>query len=167
MLEEINEDGPLRSLRRVRVGAEVKIFNFVNAYECEIGAGSRIGSFVELQRGVIIGCNCKVSSHSVICEGVTLEDGVFIGHGVMFTNDKSPRAITSDGRLKGAEDWVLEYTRVGRGAGIGSGATILCGITIGEGAIVGAGAVVTANVKPFTVVAGNPARYLRDVKPGE
>lgn len=167
MLEELNEDSPRRSLRKVMVGPGVRIFNFVNAYECEIGEGSRVGAFVEIQSGASIGKNCKISSHSFICEGVSLGDGVFVGHGVMFTNDRSPRAVNRDGSVKGADDWVLEFTRVGHGVGIGSGATILCGITIGEGAIIGAGAVVTKDVKPYTVVAGNPARFVREVRPDE
>jgi acetyltransferase-like isoleucine patch superfamily enzyme len=166
-MEELNIDSPRQVLRKVMVGENVKVFNFVNAYECEIGDNSKIGSFVEIQRGAKIGENCKVSSHSFICEGVMLEDGVFIGHSVTFINDRSPRAINADGSVKTDKDWTLEYTRVGRGAGIGSGSTIMCGITIGEGAIVGAGAVVTKDVKPFTVVAGNPAKYIRDVKPEE
>ena len=166
-MEELNVDSPRQAIRKVRVGEGVKIFNFVNAYECEIGDGSRIGAFVEIQKGVSIGKQCKISSHTFICEGVAIEDGVFIGHGVMFINDRSPRSINTDGSIKSDKDWTLEFTTVKRGAGIGSGATIRCGITIGEGAIVGAGAVVTKDVKPNTIVAGNPARYVRDVKPGE
>lgn len=166
-MEELNVDSPRQAIRKVRVGEGVKIFNFVNAYECEIGDGSRIGAFVEIQKGVSIGKQCKISSHTFICEGVAIEDGVFIGHGVMFINDRSPRSINTDGSIKSDKDWTLEFTTVKRGAGIGSGATIMCGITIGEGAIVGAGAVVTKDVKPNTIVAGNPARYVRDVKPGE
>lgn len=166
-MEELNVDSPRQVLRKVRVGADVKIFNFVNAYECEIGEGSKVGSFVELQKGVKIGKNCKISSHSFICEGVELEDGVFVGHSVTFINDRSPRAINADGSFKTDKDWTLECTKVKKGAGIGSGTTIMCGITIGEGAIVGAGSVVIKDVKPHTVVAGNPARYVRDVKPGE
>jgi UDP-2-acetamido-3-amino-2,3-dideoxy-glucuronate N-acetyltransferase len=166
-MEELNIDSPRQVLRKVRVGSGVKIFNFVNAYECEIGDESKIGSFVEIQKGVRIGKRCKVSSHSFICEGVELEDGVFVGHGVTFINDRSPRAINPDGSFKTDKDWTLEFTKVGKGAGIGSGATIMCGITIGEGAIVGAGSMVTKDVKEFTVVAGNPARYVRDVNEGE
>jgi acetyltransferase-like isoleucine patch superfamily enzyme len=166
-MEELNIDSPRQVLRKVMVGNNVKIFHFVNAYECEIGENSKIGSFVEIQRGVKIGKNCKVSSHTFLCEGTLLEDGVFIGHSVTFINDRSPRAINPDGSVKTDKDWQLEYTRVGRGAGIGSGATIMCGITIGEGSIVGAGSVVTKNVDPFTVVAGNPAKFIRNVNPEE
>lgn len=131
----------------------------VNLYGCTIGADSSIGAFVEIQRGVQVGARCKVSSHSFLCSGVTLEDEVFIGHGVMFTNDRLPRAAV-DGRKSGPEDWMLEPVRVGRGASIGSGAVIRCGITIGAGALVGAGAVVTHDVAPGTTVVGNPARVL-------
>lgn len=166
-MEELNIDTPRQALRKVKVGENVKIFNFVNAYECEIGDGSKVGSFVEIQNGVIIGKNCKISSHSFLCEGIEIEDGVFIGHSVTFINDRSPRSINSDGSIKTSKDWKLEKTRVEKGVGIGSGTTIMCGITIGQGAIIGAGSVVTKNVKPFTVVAGNPAKYIRDVKPGE
>ncbi len=166
-MEELNVDSPRKVLRKVMVGEGVKIFNFVNAYECEIGDGSRVGAFVEIQKGVRIGKQCKISSHTFICEGVEIEDDVFIGHGVMFINDRSPRAVNADGSTKTDQDWTLEFTRIKRGAGIGSGATIMCGITIGEGAIVGAGTVVTKDVKPNTVVAGNPARYVRDLRHGE
>ena len=138
--------------------------DLVNLYGCRLGAGSRVGTFVEIQRGAVIGRNCKISSHTFICEGVTIEDGVFIGHGVMFTNDRHPRAINPDGSLQTDADWTLEPTLVKTGASIGSNATILCGVTIGEGAIVGAGAVVTRNVPPYTVVAGVPARVTGTVK---
>jgi acetyltransferase-like isoleucine patch superfamily enzyme len=166
-MQELNVDSPRQSLRKVLVGEDVRIFNFVNAYECEIGSGSKVGSFVEIQKGAKIGSNCKISSHTFVCEGVELQDGVFVGHSVTFINDRSPRSINADGSIKTDKDWTLERTVVGKGAGIGSGATIMCGIQIGEGAIVGAGAVVTKNVKPFTVVAGNPAKYIRDVKENE
>jgi len=132
----------------------------VNLYGCRIGAETRIGSFVEIQKGASIGARCKISSHSFICEGVTIEDEVFVGHGVMFINDREPRAC-SNGKLKGSNDWTLEPTRVGRGASIGSGAIVLCGVTIGENALVGAGAVVTADVAPGAVVVGVPARFSR------
>ncbi len=145
----------------VRMGEGVQIYNFVNLYGCEIGDQSKIGAFVEIQRGARIGRRVKVSSHTFICEGVTIEDDVFIGHGVCFINDRYPRATTSDGRLQTAADWELIPTLVRRGASIGSGATILCGVTIGERAIVGAGAVVTHDVPPDTIVAGVPARVLR------
>jgi len=140
----------------------VKIFHpdLVNLYDCSIGENSRIGTFVEIQRGACIGKNCKISSHSFICEGVDIEDGVFIGHGVMFTNDRFPRAVTDDGTLQTDGDWSLERTRVKSGAAIGSNATILCGLTIGHGALVGAGAVVTEDVPDHCIVAGVPAKVV-------
>ena len=144
----------------VKLGQDVIIYNFVNLYGCEIGDGTKIGSFVEIQKGVFVGRNCKVSSHSFICEGVTIADEVFIGHGVIFINDKYPRATAADGSLQSEDDWSVVETTVGRGASIGSGATILCGVTIGEYAIVGAGAVVTRDVPAGTSAAGNPARLL-------
>jgi UDP-2-acetamido-3-amino-2,3-dideoxy-glucuronate N-acetyltransferase len=144
----------------VKLGQDVHIYNFVNLYGCEIGDGTKIGSFVEIQKGAVVGRNCKVSSHSFICEGVTIADEVFIGHGVIFINDKYPRATTADGSLQSEADWQVVKTLVERGASIGSGATILCGITIGEEAIVGAGAVVIKDVPARTSVAGNPARAL-------
>ena len=144
----------------VELGAGVRLGAFINLYGCSIGDGSRVGAFVEVQRGAKVGKRCKVSSHSFLCEGVTIEDEVFIGHGVMFTNDKNPRAANPDGSPKGDGDWTCEYTIVRRGASIGSGATILCGIEIGEGALVGAGAVVTKNVGAGATVAGNPSRVL-------
>lgn len=141
---------------------DVQVFHpdLVNLYGCRIGAGTRIGTFVEIQKGVTIGRRCKISSHSFICEGVTIDDEVFIGHGVMFTNDAYPRATTDDGALKTDADWTLKPTRVGRRASIGSNATLLPGITIGEGSLVAAGAVVTRDVPPGSVVAGVPARVL-------
>ena len=144
----------------VKLGRDVTIYNFVNLYGCEIGEGSKIGSFVEIQKGAVVGRNCKVSSHSFICEGVTIEDNVFIGHGVIFINDKYPRAANADGSLQSEADWQVVETTVGRGASVGSGATILCGVTIGERAVVGAGAVVTRDVPAGTSVAGNPARVV-------
>jgi acetyltransferase-like isoleucine patch superfamily enzyme len=146
----------------VVLGEDVKIYGFVNLYGCEIGAHSKIGTFVEVQKGARIGRHCKISSHSFVCEGVQIEDGVFVGHGVMFINDRYPRAINGHGALKTEADWVCIQTRVCRGASIGSNATVLCGVTIGEGALVGAGSVVTKDVPPYTVVAGNPARVLRN-----
>ena len=148
----------------VKLGRDVKIFDFVNLYGCEIGDESRVGAFVEIQRGARIGRRVKISSHTFICEGVQIDDQVFVGHGVMFINDKYPRAVTADGELQGAADWAVVPTRVHRGASIGSGATILCGVEIGEQALVGAGSVVTKNVPPRTIVAGNPARVLRSVE---
>lgn len=148
----------------VKLGKDVQIYEFVNLYGCEIGDGTRIGTFVEIQRGARVGRRVKVSSHTFICEGVEIEDQVFIGHGVTFINDRYPRAVNADGELQGASDWAVVPTRVRRGASIGSGSTILCGVEIGEGAIVGAGSVVTRDVPPRTIVAGNPARVLRDVE---
>lgn len=148
----------------VKLGRDVKIFAFVNLYGCEIGDETKIGTFVEIQKGVRIGKRVKVSSHTFICEGVTVEDYVFIGHGVMFINDRYPRAANPDGSLQTEADWQVVPTIIRRGASIGSNATILCGVTIGEGAIVGAGSVVTRDVAPFTVVAGNPARVLRSLE---
>jgi len=145
----------------VKLGQGVRIFGFVNLYGCEIGDESKIGTFVEIQKGAKIGRRCKISSHTFICEGVTIEDEVFIGHGVMFTNDLHPRATNPDGSLQSAADWACVPTLVKRGAAIGSGATLLCGITIGERATVGAGSVVTKDVPDGAVVVGNPARVLR------
>ena len=147
----------------MKLGRDVRLFGFVNLYGCEIGDETKIGTFVEVQKGARIGRRCKVSSHSFICEGVVLEDEVFIGHGVMFTNDLYPRSTTADGSLQTEADWKVVTTLVKRGASIGSNSTLLCGITIGECAIVGAGAVVTKDVAPYTVVAGNPARVLRTI----
>lgn len=141
----------------VKLGRDVVIHNFVNLYGCEIGAGTKIGSFVEIQKNARVGCYCKISSHSFICEAVTIEDEVFVGHGVTFINDKVPRATTGEGRLQTDDDWKPVPTIVKRGASIGSGATILCGVTIGERAIVGAGAVVTKDVPAGATVFGNPA----------
>lgn len=142
----------------VQLGKDVRFFGFNNVYGCKIGDESRIGTFVEIQNGVTIGARCKISSHTFICEGVTIEDGCFIGHGVMFINDRHPAAVNADGSLKTGKDWVCENTVVKKGASIGSGAVILCGVTIGEGALVGAGAVVTKDVPPHTTVIGSPAR---------
>lgn len=146
----------------VKLGTGVGICDFTNLYGCEIGDESRIGPFVEIQKGSKIGRRCKISSHSFICEGVTIEDQVFIGHGVMFTNDLFPKAANPDGSLKADKDWACVPTLVKKGASIGSGATLLCGITIGEKALVGAGSVVTKSVPASAVVAGNPARVLKD-----
>ena len=148
----------------VKLGKNVKIYAFVNLYGCEIDDDSRIGTFVEIQKGARIGKRVKVSSHSFICEGVTIEDEVFIGHGVMFINDKYPRATTMDGQLQTDADWVCTPTLIKRRASIGSNVTILCGVTVGEGAIVGAGSVVTHDVPAGTVVAGNPAHMIRIIE---
>ena len=145
----------------VKLGRDVKIYNFVNLYGCAIGDETKIGAFVEIQKGATIGRRCKISSHTFICEGVTIEDEVFIGHSVNFINDRRPRAANPDGTLQTEADWTLEHTIVRRGASIGTGAVILCGIEIGAGAIIGAGSVVTKNVPPNTTVAGNPARVLK------
>ncbi len=145
-------------LNNVTLGDDVKIYSFVNAYGCEIGDESRVGAFVEIQKGVKIGRRCKISSHSFLCEGVTVEDNVFIGHGVMFTNDKFPRATNEDGSPQTEENWTVIPTIVQRGASIGSNATIIAGLTIGENAMVGAGAVVTRDVPDNATVAGVPAK---------
>ena len=150
----------------VKLGQRVKIYAFTNLYGCEIGDDVKIGTFVEIQKGVRVGNRCKISSHSFLCEGVTLEEEVFIGHGVIFINDRFPRATTATGALQTEADWACVPTIIKRRAAIGSGATILCGITIGEGATVGAGSVVTKDVPDGAVVAGNPARLLRRKSPG-
>jgi UDP-2-acetamido-3-amino-2,3-dideoxy-glucuronate N-acetyltransferase len=145
----------------VVLGDGVRIFSFVNLYGCTIGDETQIGAFVEIQRGANVGRRCKISSHTFICEGVTIEDECFVGHGVLFVNDKRPAAVNDEGALKGKEDWTCIPTHIRRRASLGSGSVILCGVEIGGGALVGAGAVVTANVAPGTVVAGVPARVLR------
>ncbi len=145
----------------VKLGQRVKIFAFTNLYGCEVGDDTKVGTFVEIQKGARIGSRCKISSHSFVCEGVTIEDEVFIGHGVTFINDRFPRATTTDGIPQTEADWKCVPTTVKRGASIGSGATILCGVEIGERATVGAGSVVTRDVPAGAVVAGNPARLLR------
>jgi acetyltransferase-like isoleucine patch superfamily enzyme len=145
----------------VKLGEGVKIYDFVNLYGCEIGDNSKVGTFVEVQKGAKIGRNCKISSHTFICEGVTIEDDVFIGHNVTFINDPYPRSTNEGGALQTEKDWVCIPTLVKRGASIGSSATLLCGVTIGENAIVGAGSVVTKDVPRDTIVAGNPARIMR------
>jgi acetyltransferase-like isoleucine patch superfamily enzyme len=147
----------------VKLGKDVKIFDFVNLYGCEIGDNTKVGAFVEIQKGAKIGKNCKISSHTFICEGVTIEDNVFVGHNVTFINDPYPRATTESGNLQTEDDWVCVPTLVRNGASIGSSATLLSGITVGENAIIGAGSVVTKDVPPNTVVAGNPARVLRRI----
>lgn len=158
-----NDSATLRIAPDVRMGKNVRVFAFVNLYGCEIGDDSRVGTFVEIQKGARIGQRCKISSHTFICEGVTIEDEVFVGHGVTFINDMFPRATTDGGALQTDDDWHCVSTVVKRGASIGSGATILGGVTIGERAIVGAGSVVTRDVPDDTIVAGNPARVRRAV----
>jgi acetyltransferase-like isoleucine patch superfamily enzyme len=145
----------------VRLGQNVKLSKFINLYGCSVGDNTKIGAFVEIQKNATVGNNCKISSHSFVCEGVTIEDDVFIGHGVMFINDSYPRATTSGGQLQTEADWKVERTVIRKGASIGSGATILSNITVGVGALVGAGSVVTKDVPANAVVAGNPARVLR------
>ena len=145
----------------VKMGKGVRIYAFTNLYGCEIGDESKIGAFVEIQKNASIGKRCKISSHTFVCEGVTIEDGVFIGHGVMFINDSYPRATAADGNLQTEVDWKVERTVVKKGASIGSGATILSNVSIGENAIVGAGSVVTKDVPPGSIVVGNPAKVLR------
>jgi acetyltransferase-like isoleucine patch superfamily enzyme len=147
----------------VKLGKQVKLSKFINLYGCEIGDETKIGAFVEIQKNALVGSRCKISSHTFICEGVTIEDNVFVGHGVVFLNDSYPRATGANGELQTEQDWKVEPTRVRKGASIGSGATILSNVEIGENAIVGAGAVVTKDVPPNAVVAGNPARLLRYV----
>jgi acetyltransferase-like isoleucine patch superfamily enzyme len=148
----------LRVASDVSLGAGVRLFGFVNLYGCEIGDQTRIGCFVEIQSGAKVGARCKISSHTFICEGVTIEDGVFVGHGVMFTNDRRPRAVAEDGGVLTNGDWECQPTRVKAGASIGSGSTILSGLVIGENAMVGAGSVVTRDVPAGATVVGNPAR---------
>jgi acetyltransferase-like isoleucine patch superfamily enzyme len=147
----------------VKLGKGVKLSKFINLYGCEVGDDSKIGAFVEIQKNAKVGKNCKISSHSFVCEGVVIEDNVFIGHGVTFINDPYPRATTEDGALQTEADWKVEATVIKKGASIGSGATILCNVTIGEHAIVGAGSVVTKDVPAHAIVAGNPARMLRQL----
>jgi len=151
----------------VKLAEGVKLSKFINLYGCQIGENTKIGAFVEIQKNATVGKNCKVSSHSFICEGVTIEDNVFIGHGVTFINDSYPRATAPGGQLQTEQDWKVEQTLVKKGASIGSGATILSNVVIGENAIVGAGSVVTHEVPPNTIVAGNPAKVLRSVNPNE
>jgi acetyltransferase-like isoleucine patch superfamily enzyme len=154
-------DAPFRLLRDVELGEDVVVHAFANLYGCRIGDGTRIGTFVEIQAGAVVGARCKIQSHSFVCDGVEIGDGVFVGHGVMFVNDKRPRATNADGELAGAADWELLRTVVEDGATIGSNATILGGVTIGAGALVGAGAVVTRDVPAGGTVAGVPAAALR------
>lgn len=160
-MKKVTDQSKRKNVRNVHVGEGVIFFDFANIYDCHIGDNTRVGAFVEIQQGAVVGKNCKISSHSFICEGVTIEDGVFVGHGVMFTNDKRPKAITADGALTTANDWEIVTTLVKSGASIGSNATILPGVTIGKNALVGAGAVVTKDVPDGTTVVGNPARPIK------
>jgi UDP-2-acetamido-3-amino-2,3-dideoxy-glucuronate N-acetyltransferase len=160
----MRDDSTVRIAPDVKLGKDVKIFSFVNLYGCEIGDETKIGAFVEIQRGAKVGKRVKISSHAFICDGVTIEDEVFIGHGVMFINDEYPRATNADGSPQDDEDWEMQPTTIKKRASIGSNATILCGTTIGEAAIVGAGSVVTKDVPAGVIVAGNPARILRRVE---
>ena len=150
-----------KNIVNVKLGKDVKIFDFVNLYGCSIGDNTKVGTFVEIQKNACIGRNCKISSHTFICEGVNIEDNVFIGHNVTFINDKFPRATAGDGSMQTESDWKVVETFVKKGASIGSSATILCGVTIGENAIVGAGAVVTKDVPPDTIVGGVPAKIIK------
>lgn len=149
---------------KLGVGALITHPDLVNLYGCSVGAETRIGPFVEIQKNCVVGARCKISSHAFLCEGVTIEDEVFIGHGVMFTNELLPRATNAEGNLKTGDDWAVVRTLIRRGAGIGSNATILCGVTVGRAALVGAGAVVTRDVPDHAIVAGNPARIIGDVR---
>ena len=162
-MQVLNVNSDKQALANVTVGENVRIFNFVNAYGCTINDGTKVGSFVEIQKGATIGKNCKISSHSFICEGVHIRDNVFIGHNVTFINDRYPRSVNPDGSMQTDADWHVEDTIIEKGASIGSSVTILCGITIGENAVVGAGSVVTKNVLPNTVVAGNPAKFIKNL----
>ncbi len=152
-----------KNLNNVKLGKDVKIFDFVNLYGCSIDDGSKVGTFVEIQKNATIGKNCKISSHTFICEGVHIEDNVFVGHNVTFINDKVPRATATDGSLQTEADWKVVETYVKKGASIGSSATIMCGLTVGENAIVGAGAVVTKDVPPNSIVAGVPAKVIKKI----
>ncbi len=152
-----------KNINNVKLGKDVKIFDFVNLYGCSIDDNTKVGTFVEIQKNAFIGKNCKISSHTFICEGVHIEDNVFIGHNVTFINDKIPRATNEDGAMQDESDWKVEKTFVKKGASVGSSATIMCGVTIGENAVVGAGAVVTEDVPPNSVVAGVPAKVIRSI----
>jgi acetyltransferase-like isoleucine patch superfamily enzyme len=152
-----------KNINNVKLGKDVKIFDFVNLYGCSIGDNTKIGTFVEIQKNASIGKNCKISSHTFICEGVSIEDNVFVGHNVTFINDKHPRSVNEDGTMQSESNWEVIETFVKKGASIGSSSTILCGVTIGENAIVGAGAVVTKDVPPNTIVAGVPAKVIKEI----
>ena len=152
-----------KNINNVTLGNNVKIFDFVNLYGCTIGDDTKIGTFVEIQKNATIGKNCKISSHTFICEGVHIEDNVFVGHNVTFINDKVPRSVNEDGSMQSEDDWKVVETFIKKGSSIGSSATIMCGVTIGERAIVGAGAVVTKNVPPNSIVAGVPAKIIKKI----
>jgi acetyltransferase-like isoleucine patch superfamily enzyme len=152
-----------KNINNVKLGKDVKIFDFVNLYGCSIDDNTKIGTFVEIQKNASIGKNCKISSHTFICEGVYIEDNVFVGHNVTFINDKHPRSVNEDGTMQSEANWEVIETFVKKGASIGSSSTILCGVTIGENAIVGAGAVVTKDVPPNTIVAGVPAKVIKEI----
>ena len=152
-----------KNINNVKLGKDVKIFDFVNLYGCSINDNTKIGTFVEIQKNASIGKNCKISSHTFICEGVYIEDNVFVGHNVTFINDKHPRSVNEDGTMQSEANWEVIETFVKKGASIGSSSTILCGVTIGENAIVGAGAVVTKDVPPNTIVAGVPAKVIKEI----
>ena len=152
-----------KNINNVTLGNNVKIFDFVNLYGCKIGDDTKIGTFVEIQKNATIGKNCKISSHTFICEGVHIEDNVFVGHNVTFINDKVPRSVNEDGSMQSEKDWQVIETYIKKGASIGSSATIVCGVTIGERAIVGAGAVVTKDVPPNSIVAGVPAKLIKKI----
>jgi acetyltransferase-like isoleucine patch superfamily enzyme len=160
-METVTINNDKQSLNNVMIGKDVKIFNFVNAYGCSIDNGSKIGAFVEIQKGASIGKNCKISSHTFICEGVHIKDNVFVGHNVSFINDKFPRSVNEDGSMQSEADWKVVETIVEKGASIGTSSTILCGVKIGENALVGAGSVVTKDVPANTIVAGNPAKIIK------
>ena len=152
-----------KNINNVQLGKDVKIFDFVNLYGCSIDDNTKIGTFVEIQKNAFIGKNCKISSHTFICDGVHIEDNVFVGHNVTFINDKHPRSVNVDGSMQTEADWSVEETYIKRGASIGSSSTIMCGVTIGENSIVGAGAVVTKDVPPNTIVAGVPAKVIKEI----
>ena len=162
-MKTLNVNSDKQSLNNIEVGENVKIFDFVNAYNCSIGDNTKVGTFVEIQKGVQIGKNCKISSHSFICEGVHMKDDVFIGHNVSFINDKLPRSVNAAGEMQSRDDWHVVETHVEKGASIGTSSTVLCGITVGENAIIGAGSVVTKDVDSNTIVAGNPAKFIRNI----
>jgi UDP-2-acetamido-3-amino-2,3-dideoxy-glucuronate N-acetyltransferase len=152
-----------KNINNVKLGKDVKIFDFVNLYGCSIDDNSKVGTFVEIQKNATVGKNCKISSHTFICEGVIIEDNVFVGHNVTFINDKHPRSVNEDGSMQTEANWAIIETFVKKGASIGSSSTIMCGVTIGENAIVGAGAVVTKDVPPNTIVAGVPAKVIKEI----